>query len=750
MKILNRKLFRDIRYNWTQFMSVFLMAALSIIVFVGLQGAWHGLKDSLNNYLAENHLPNYWIQGSYVTEEDKNKLMDISGIKKVRSGTRLQVRQDDHHLIIDSFQNPLIDLYQVKGNKYNSQSSNGIWINKEYAKAHTLKVGDNLPLTYANKKIVLKVKGIVQSPSRIYFTGTQEFIAPNYSNYGYAYVSPKTLRKSFNYVGPQNIIEIDGKHKNLRKEIEKIFGARLLTYYNRQTLPDVSTATERVGEIKNLSYLFSFIFLLLAILAMYTTIRRLITSQTGEIATLKALGFSNAKIQVHYASFGLLVGGLGTIVGTIVAPLISWYVLSTQKSMFSLPNWDISYDFSAYVVIIIVILICVLSAYLAARSGSKGLPAVYLRGAEETTARRIWLEHWQGLWKHLPYSSRWAIRDAFINRTRTLMGIIGVAGGMMLTIAGIGMPQSMTHLVDKAYNDDFSYQKRLYVNNSEAYRRTHPQAKQWVQISQAHFTPDDGYNRLLIVVDHGDRVNMKTTKGGTIHNGGLYVTHGFAKKAGIKEGEHLKVRTFGSSKQHSFKVKGIIATETNQGAYITAHTWQKAKGFYQPTTLLVGKNYQYHKNDINSTINISEQKKNAYNFVNSLMSIFALIIMFGALLIIIVLYNLGSLSFVERMRDYATLRVLGIHKNELRTLTLVENLITTFIGWLIGIPAGIWFLGQYVDTFSTINLEYIRYYNWQTILIASLFVWICSLSTTLFISRRIKNIDMVQALKGVE
>ncbi|MFR0771543.1 MAG: hypothetical protein ACLSH6_05810 [Limosilactobacillus pontis] len=62
MKILNRKLFRDIRYNWTQFMSVFLMAALSIIVFVGLQGAWHGLKDSLNNYLAENHLPNYWIQ----------------------------------------------------------------------------------------------------------------------------------------------------------------------------------------------------------------------------------------------------------------------------------------------------------------------------------------------------------------------------------------------------------------------------------------------------------------------------------------------------------------------------------------------------------------------------------------------------------------------------------------------------------------------------------------------------------------
>lgn len=132
------------------------------------------------------------------------------------------------------------------------------------------------------------------------------------------------------------------------------------------------------------------------------------------------------------------------------------------------------------------------------------------------------------------------------------------------------------------------------------------------------------------------------------------------------------------------------------------------------------------------------------------MSIFILIIVFGVLLIVIVLYNLGSLSFVERTRDYATLRVLGTHRNEIRNLTLMENLMTTFVGWIIGIPAGIWFLGQYVSIFSTINLEYTRYFDWKTIVISSVFVWICSLSTTLFISRRVKRIDMVQALKGVE
>ncbi|WP_304249517.1 ABC transporter permease, partial [Limosilactobacillus gastricus] len=127
-----------------------------------------------------------------------------------------------------------------------------------------------------------------------------------------------------------------------------------------------------------------------------------------------------------------------------------------------------------------------------------------------------------------------------------------------------------------------------------------------------------------------------------------------------------------------------------------------------------------------------------------------LIIVFAMLLIVVVLYNLGALSFVERSRDYATLSVLGIKKNELRTLTLIENLITTLIGWLIGIPAGIWFLGEYVNTFSTINLVYTPYVNWMTITLASGFVWLCSLSTSLLISRRIRKLDMVQALKGVE
>lgn len=334
------------------------------------------------------------------------------------------------------------------------------------------------------------------------------------------------------------------------------------------------------------------------------------------------------------------------------------------------------------------------------------------------------------------------------------MGIVGVAGGMMLMIAGIGMPQSINHLVEQAYGHDFTYSKRLNVNNYQQYQQTNHQNGQWVQLSQAHYSPDDGYDRLLMVIfkgsSKGDYVQMKTIDGHKVEDGGVYVTQGFADRANLSKGMTLKIKTVGLSDPIKLKIKGIITSETNQGAYVTSKTWQDAGETFQPTTLLVGKGAKYDKSAISSTITMNSQRQNAERFVNNLMSIFALIIAFAVLLIVIVLYNLGALSFVERSRDYATLSVLGIKRNELRNLTLIENLITTFVGWLIGIPAGIWFLGEYVNTFSTINLVYSPYINWITITVATVFVWVCSLSTTLLISRRIRKLDMVEALKGVE
>ena len=362
------------------------------------------------------------------------------------------------------------------------------------------------------------------------------------------------------------------------------------------------------------------------------------------------------------------------------------------------------------------------------------------------------MERFSSIWQRISYPSRWAIRDASFNRIRVLMGIVGVAGSMMLLIAGIGMPVSMNHLVDKAYNEDFSYSKRLTVADYTSSKSRY--GGQGVQISQAHFNPDDGYNRLLIIFDDGDMIQAKTESADSLKDDGLYVTRSFARLAGIKVGDFLNVTPYQDGHTYKFEVKGIVTSETNQGAYLHARVFEKAGGDFTPHTLLVGSEVDQDtiKQDkgVLSVIEKGSQEKNAYDFVASLMSVFLMIIGFALLLVIIVLYNLGSLNFVERMRDYATLQVLGFSNQYLQMVTLFETILTTFIGWLVGIPLGIWFLKEYVATFSTIRIEYTAYVSMYVLVSATLLVWFTSLGTAYFISLRMRKIDMISALKGVD
>lgn len=756
MKYLNRKLRRDVLKNWTQFFSVFLMAFLSVLIFVGLQGSWHGLEVSLQEYIESSNLPDAWVQSVGFTDDDIQQLKEKSGIEdvneKIRIKTTMQTEKGkEKYIILDTFDNTAMEFNLSSGEEIDI-SADGIWINKEYAEKNGIDVGEYIDIKYGNNEKSIKVLGTLQSAERIYFTGTLEFFAPNHSNYGYGYISEETLKNTFNYQGLPNVLEVYGGNSELREGVETILGNKFVAYYDRSTLVDVSESLDRVGQIRNLSFMFSGIFILLAILAMYTTIRRLIETQIKEIAVLKAIGFSNKKIGTHYAGFGALVGCGGAVLGMAISPILSSFVLWTQKSMFSISEWKISYSASSMVVAALVIIICIVSALLAAKDAIGGLPALFLRGTVEKKGRKFFLERLESIWKKIKFENRWAIRDAATNRVRLAMGIVGVTGGMMLLIVGFGTPDSINHLVDKAYSEDFSYVKRLDVANYEEGKDKYE--GQWVQISQARYSPDDGYNRLLIIISEGNYVNMKTADGSSIKADGVYITQGFADRAQLAIGDELTIKPALYEQDFALTIAGIITSETNQGAYIMQEAWEEIGGKFTPQTILVDGTLDDETiatdSNIVSSIKIEEQKENAYEFVNSLMSVFLMIIGFAILLVVVVLYNLGSLNFVERVRDYATLRVLGFYKKELRNITMVENIATTFVGWLLGVPLGIWFLDLYVRTFSTIRLEYTSYVSAKTLIMASFVVWVAAMTTTFFISHRIEKLDMVEALKGVE
>lgn len=160
-----------------------------------------------------------------------------------------------------------------KGKNFDNDSE-GIWLDRNFVEKNHLKLDDDVTLVIANQTIHFPIKGLVESADKIYFTRSIEYLAPNSKNYTYGYVPEKALAKMTRGHTTNNALDIYAKKGDIRHNIEEILGKHLFSYDNQKTLTEVSEATGRVGQIRN----FSFIFIFLAILAMFTTIRRLIES----------------------------------------------------------------------------------------------------------------------------------------------------------------------------------------------------------------------------------------------------------------------------------------------------------------------------------------------------------------------------------------------------------------------------------------------------------------------------------------
>jgi putative ABC transport system permease protein len=144
------------------------------------------------------------------------------------------------------------------------------------------------------------------------------------------------------------------------------------------------------------------------------------------------------------------------------------------------------------------------------------------------------------------------------------------------------------------------------------------------------------------------------------------------------------------------------------------------------------------------------QYNNAISLVGVLNGIFMVLRIFAIVLTVVVLYSLGSLTFDERKRQYATLKVLGLHTTELRRLSIIDNASVTIIGLVIGIPSGLWFLSVYVDQFNTNLMNYATRITIESAIIALSLTVSASLLTTIMLGRRISSVNVVEALKGVD
>ena len=770
MKYLFVKLRRDITKMWLQFFAVFMMSVLAITIYSGMEGVWYGLSLEVDKYYDETSIADIWVNGTMITEDMVSDIEEIAGVNKVSKSMTSTVQ-----IVTENDEKPDIKLISIDGTElfnpiirdgadYDDSSEDGIWVDEVFCQERNLKIGDTLTLKNNQLEKDFVIKGTILDSEFIYYTGSVTDTVPNHELHGYGMISPKAAEAFYGTYICNEIrmdVEDDCDCIKLQENIEDVLADAYLNFSVKDDISSVSQITKEINQMQNMANLFSAVFIVLAVLCMYSTMTRLINNQTIQIGTMKAIGFSNCKIRLHYMCYGFFVSFVGCFIGIFFGKaLVSKAVMRVKKATLTLPEWKVALSYRTYMIIFVIVLICVFATILAAQKGLNKLPAETMRDASVRKSKNIKLSN------KLDYKSKWMIRDNMQNIVRWIMSIIGVAGSMILMMAGLGFRDSINYSNDYVYGKQYTYEYKIVLNSqysSEAYTefvdKLQDEYQTVFEYNVDMWYPDslEKERRTISVIENGDFVHLETIDNEKLElkKDTVAISNKIASVLGVKVGDEIKIRILGTNEFEKLKITDIVIAPSPQGIFISKEYWENnLDRTYAPSAFLLNSEDDYdavkNLDIVKETSTIDNQFASMKIMTKSVMTIIYLMIVASVLLGCIIIYNLGMLNYIERFRDYATMKVLGFYQREIRNIIIRDSMITTIIGWVIGIPCGYKFLSFYIGIVQFKTFEWVPTLSMVSLVIASVVVIACSIIVNIIVAHKVTKISMVEALKSVE
>ncbi len=545
---------------------------------------------------------------------------------------------------------------------------------------------------------------------------------------------------------------------------------------DRNANPGYLAVDNNSDIVQGVSRVFPAFFLLVAALVCITTMTRMVDEERTQIGILKALGHSNraiiSKYLIYTGSAALVGCGLGVIIGSVIFPIVLWYgysiILTLTPSIVLTVNWPL-----CLIVVAAYTAVSMLVTWYCCRRELREVPAELIRPKAPAPGKKIWLEHLP-FWDKISFLNKVMFRNVFRYRQRFFMMMVGIGGCMALLLTGFGLGDSIMNIVGIQYDEVTTYDINVYFSEGQT------QEQQMAFRSELKNDVDevlfyhqssvdlsfDGQTKgiYLQVADEniGDLINFNLD-GGDLTMPGLgeaYLTVGVAESMGIKEGDTITVRD-ADMKALELKIAGIfenyvynfaiVRPETVevqwgqspecQMAYITVRSDQDAHAASAKISAMEGV--------MNVTVS-ADIANQVSSMLDALNVIVATVVICAALLAVIVLYNLTNISITERIREIATIKVLGFRSGESAAYVFKENLLLTAMGAVVGMVAGV-FLLEFV--MSQIKIDMVWF---QARLDPISFAWsllitmltACLVDGLLYF--KLEKINMAEALKSVE
>lgn len=579
--------------------------------------------------------------------------------------------------------------------------------------------------------------------------------------------------------------EIAKAEKEISDAKEKISDAGKAEWYifTRDDNVGYSEYGSNAERIDKIAAIFPVFFLLVAGLVCLTTMSRMVEEQRTQIGTIKALGYGNGAIMRHYMIYavsGAVVGGtLGAFGGCILFPTVIMFAYSMMYTIrefhYLFEPWNMLFSIGTMTAAI------ALTVFFSCRKALRETPASLMRPKAPKAGKRVFLEKITFLWNKMNFFAKVSGRNLFRYKRRMFMTVIGIAGCTALSLTGFGLKDSISDIVDLQYLDINNYSGFIAYDGDAK-----PSEVENIYAALEEYNPETQYTRAYIkqyetkfgdeavqcyitcaeeAAKFGDFIAFRervSRKPLSLTDGAI-ISEKAATLLGAKTGDEISIQ-IRDGEYRSVKISGITEHYTSHYLYLSEDVYREIFGAVPVYNIV------YFKNGISSegsdseqfsefmlktdkvlTVNINASSMSRIHDVMSIMDLVTIVLIVSAgALALVVLYNLTNVNITERIREIATLKVLGFYDREVSMYVFRENIVLSLIGGAVGLGLGTALCMFVIQTAEIDEVMFGRTIHPLSYLWAFLVTAAFSVLVNLLMSRVLRKISMVESLKSVE
>lgn len=667
-------------------------------------------------------------------------------------------------------------------------------------------LGDEITLTTSGGSVTLRVVGFIRSPMYISMFERGTSSIGNGTSDGFAYASGNAIsslgtklpvmsllntyytRADIVISGKEGLSAYSDEYEALVNEvtdrIEDYASTQSGTWYiqDRSGNPGYSDYSENTDRIAAVGDVFPLIFFIVAALVCLTTMTRMVEEQRIEMGTMKALGYGGWQIAMKYAVYAMSACISGGVVGAIIGfKLFPYVIMKGYSIMYYLGKLETPYRADIAFMAIAAMAVCTAAATFSACYASlKEVPATLMRPKAPKAGRRVLLEKIPFIWKKLSFTSKVTVRNLFRYKKRFFMSVIGIAGSGALLVTAFGLNDSIFGIIEKQFGDIWQMDVQAYVYEAM------PLAD--MQELLGKNPANDDFDSVMFCLDsqmeckNGGRsqsgvhllgVESAESMAGRInlHNGGapvtlddsgVVVTAKLAETLSIKVGDEINMRTGGED--HLMRVIGVADNYVYHYVYITAAYYETVFGKAMQYNGFMGNlkdGLTDETMDAMSTQLLSDSRMYTVRTIGSIyasvwdslsiLNYVVLVLILGSgMLTFVVMLNLTNINIGERMRELATLRVLGFYDKEMYDYIFRENNALSVIGAFVGLLFGKIMHLFVIRTCEVDMVMFVRSAKPLSYVYAFALTIVFSLIVNLLMRPKVRAIDMVESLKSAE